>query len=180
MIMACRCSTRTIVGAIASGARKCDRSPTSRSNWSRTSPSRRSSPSRTRGCSSELRESLRATDGDRRRAQGHQPLDRRTADRCSTPWSSPRRNCATRDIGALSARMANDLLSVAATYDFAAKVSLLVQGQSSDDAEPGDIAGRAMLDRRRRPYSGCPRRLPSIKARKPKRRRLPSLSRRAA
>ena len=39
-------------------ARRCGRSPTSRSSWSRTSPHRPSSPSRTRGCSSELREIL--------------------------------------------------------------------------------------------------------------------------
>ena len=40
-----------LIGVIASTARRCGRSPTSRSSWSRTSPTRPSSPSRTRGCS---------------------------------------------------------------------------------------------------------------------------------
>ena len=40
-----------LIGAITVYARKSVRSPTSRSRWSRTSPPKPSSPSRTRGCS---------------------------------------------------------------------------------------------------------------------------------
>jgi hypothetical protein len=47
----CRCSriTNRSVSSLFS-SRKCGHSPTSKSNWSRTSPRRRSSPSRTLGC----------------------------------------------------------------------------------------------------------------------------------
>ena len=48
----CRCSRTTSWSAPSSStARRCARSPTSRSSWCRTSPPRPSSPSRTRGCS---------------------------------------------------------------------------------------------------------------------------------
>ena len=48
----CRCSRTTSWSAPSSStARRCGRSPTSRSSWCRTSPRRPSSPSRTRGCS---------------------------------------------------------------------------------------------------------------------------------
>ena len=46
------------IGVILSIARKCVRSPTSRSSWCRTSPPKRSSPSRTRGCSASCVKSL--------------------------------------------------------------------------------------------------------------------------
>ena len=49
---ACRCSKMAKWSAPSSStARKCARSRTSRSSWSKTLPPRRSSPSRTRGCS---------------------------------------------------------------------------------------------------------------------------------
>ena len=68
----------------ASTARRCGRSPTSRSSWCRTSPPRPSSPSRTRGCSTSCAAHRRsadagAADRHRRRAQGHFQLARRTA-----------------------------------------------------------------------------------------------------
>src|SRR5262245_60129261 len=48
----CRCSRNKVWSArLQSTARRCARSPTSKSNWCRTSPRRPSSPSRTRGCS---------------------------------------------------------------------------------------------------------------------------------
>ena len=48
----CRCSRKMRLSVRSpSIARKCGRSPTSRSSWWRTSPRRPSSPSRTRGCS---------------------------------------------------------------------------------------------------------------------------------
>ena len=47
----------------------------------RTSPPRLSSPSRTRGCSTSCGRIAAAADRHRRRAQGHQPLDLRSADR---------------------------------------------------------------------------------------------------
>ena len=66
----------------------------------RTSPPRPSSPSRTRACSRSCASApttsriAAAADRHRRRAQGHQPLDLRPAGRCSTRWSSRRRDCA--------------------------------------------------------------------------------------
>ena len=44
------------IGAIVIFRKKCAHSPTSRSSWSTTSPIKPSSPSRIRGCSSELRQ----------------------------------------------------------------------------------------------------------------------------
>ena len=77
----CRCSRTTSWSAPSSSiARRCGHSPTSRSSWCRTSPPRPSSPSRTRGCSMNCAQSLAAADRHRRRAQGHQPLDIRSAD----------------------------------------------------------------------------------------------------
>ena len=61
--------------------------PTSRSRWCRTSPPRPSSPSRIRGCSTNcgsvptISRIAAAANRDRRRAQGHQPLDLRSTDR---------------------------------------------------------------------------------------------------
>ena len=58
-LCSCRCSRRTSWSAPSSStARRCGRSPTSRSSWSPILPPRPSSPSRTCGCSNELRESL--------------------------------------------------------------------------------------------------------------------------
>ena len=68
-----------LVGAIAIYRQEVRRSPKSRSSWSRTSPRRPSSPSRTRGCSTSCAKSLAAADRDLRGAQGHQPLDVRLA-----------------------------------------------------------------------------------------------------
>ena len=56
---------------------------------------RPSSPSRTRACSTSCARSVAAADRHRRRAQGHQPLDLRSASRCSRRWSNRRPVCAT-------------------------------------------------------------------------------------
>ena len=64
-------------------ARKCGRSPRSRSSWLRISPPRPSSPSRTRGCSASCAKSAATADRDRRRAQGHQPVRPVNWSRCS-------------------------------------------------------------------------------------------------
>ena len=62
----------------------------------RPSPTRPSSRSRTRGCSTSCAEDLpAAADRHRRRAQGDQPLDLRSASRCSIRLSSRRHGCAT-------------------------------------------------------------------------------------
>ena len=60
----------------------------------RISPRRPSSPSRTRGCSTNCAKSLAAANRHRRCAQGHQPLDFRPADGARHAWSSPQRACA--------------------------------------------------------------------------------------
>ena len=68
-----------MVVRFASTGRRSGRSPTNRSSCSRTSPPRPSSPSRTRGCSTNCASApttyrvAGAADGHRRRAQGHQP-----------------------------------------------------------------------------------------------------------
>ena len=84
-----------IIGAISFTVRKCAHSPTSRSSWSRTSPPRPSSPSRTRACSMSCANPA-AADRDRRRAQGHQPLDLRSANRARHAGRSQRHGCARR------------------------------------------------------------------------------------
>ena len=68
------------IGVIMLGRKKCAHSPTSKSNLLRPSPTKRSSPSRTRGCSrrsSSARVSCRiagAADGHVEGARGHQPI----------------------------------------------------------------------------------------------------------
>ena len=93
-ILPCRCSRRDeLIGAIASTARRCGRSPTSRSSWCRTSPSRPSSPSRTRACSTSCanRCSSRPPPPTCSRSSAARPSICR---RCSTRWSSRPRGCA--------------------------------------------------------------------------------------
>ena len=60
-----------LVGAIFIYRMRFVHSPTSRSLWCRTSPPRPSSPSRTRGCSTNCAQSLAAADGDLRSAERH-------------------------------------------------------------------------------------------------------------
>ena len=79
-----------------STARRCVRSPTSRSSWCKISPPRPSSPSRTPGCSTSCAESAAAADRHRRRAQGHQPLDLRPADGARYAGQSRPSGCARR------------------------------------------------------------------------------------
>ena len=67
-----------LVGAIGIYRQEVVRSPTSRSNSSRISLPRPSSPSRTRACSTSCAQVSAAADRHRRRAQGHQPLDLRS------------------------------------------------------------------------------------------------------
>ena len=68
----CRWSGTRVVGAIGIYRQEIGRSPRSRSSWSRTSPRRPSSPSRTRGCSASCARSLGAADRDLGSAEGHQ------------------------------------------------------------------------------------------------------------
>ena len=82
---ACRCSrTSELIGAIMIYRQEVRPSLTSRSSWCRTSPRRPSSRSRTRGCSTSCGSAptiLRiagAADRDRRGAEGHQQLARRS------------------------------------------------------------------------------------------------------
>ena len=93
----CRCSRTTSWSASSpSTARRCGRSPTSRSNWCRTSPPRPSSPSRTRGCStscasaptiSPSRWSSRPRPARCSRSSRARPAN---CSRCSTPcWRTP-------------------------------------------------------------------------------------------
>ena len=101
-------------------ARRCGRSPTSRSSWSKTSPRRPSSPSRTRACSTSWRRIAAAADRHRRRAQGHQPLDLRSAGRCSIRWSSSAGHLCRADRVAI--RLARDgLYHNVASYGFPTK-----------------------------------------------------------
>ena len=81
------CGREMSLGVIfVAGERLYSRLPTSRSSWSRISPPRPSSPSRTRDCSTSCASGpmicriAAAADRHRRRAQGHQPLDVRSAD----------------------------------------------------------------------------------------------------
>ena len=83
----CRCSRRRADRRHSSStARRCGRSPTSRSSWCRTSPPRPSSPSRTRGCSTNCanRCSSRPPPPTCSRSSAARPS---ICSRCSTRWS---------------------------------------------------------------------------------------------
>jgi two-component system, NtrC family, sensor kinase len=84
-----------LIGAISIIARKCDRSPTSRSSCSRASPAKPSSRSRTPACSTSCvsRYSSRPPPPTCSRSSAARPSICR---RCSTRWSNRRRDCARR------------------------------------------------------------------------------------
>ena len=88
-----------LIGPSPSTAKRCARSPTSRSSWSRTSPRRRhrhrehAAAQRAAQRTDDLRVAA-AADRHRRRAQGHQPLDLRSADGARYAGRSRRHGCA--------------------------------------------------------------------------------------
>ena len=100
---ACRCcATRSLIGVIVSDrTRGAARSPTSRSSWSRPSPTRPSSRSRTRGCSTRCRRA-RASSPNRWSSRPRPPRCCRSSrarpaswSRCSRPCWRTRRASAT-------------------------------------------------------------------------------------
>ena len=145
-------------------------SPTSRSPCSKTSPSRPSSPSRTRGCCVNERTGIpAAADCDRRRAQGDQPLGLRLAGGARHAGRDAPRGCVGRD-GAIIERGATadcDVLGAAA-HQASSSLQSAVPSRRRPPDRPGvhrrqgrshpRRAGRARLRCRGRSRS-CPHQL---------------------
>ena len=99
------CGKETPIGVFVLSGERFGRSLTSRSSWSRTSPTRPSSPSRTRDCSTSCA-SAPTISANRCSSRPPPPTCSRSSAarrsicrRCSTRWLSRRRGCARR-IGA--------------------------------------------------------------------------------
>ena len=89
--------------------------PTSRSRWSRTSPTRPSSPSRMRGCSTNCANRW-SSRRPRQRCSMSSAARRSISTRCLKPWSKVRSGCAGRTEGT-SYRFDGELLRVAVAFN---------------------------------------------------------------
>ena len=94
-----------------------------------------------------------AADRDRRRAQGHQPLDVRSADGARVRWSNRRRGCAKRTWRPSSGRKGDHFQQVA-SYGFPPDYVEFMKDHPIK-AGRGHASGRVTAGRQGHPHSGC-------------------------
>ena len=142
------------IGTIFIRRNRCGRSASARSRCSRPSPTRPSSPSRTRGCSrrcrrgrDELTEVAAAADRDRRGAQASSAARRSISKPCfDTLVESAARLCDA-DMAAIIARPKGGLLPIAARLRHADELKELSWSARRFQPGRGTLTGRALLER---------------------------------
>ena len=87
-----------------------------------------------------------AADRHRRRAQGHQPLDLRPAERCSTRWSNRRRGCARRTVRHHLPARGRVFRHRCACYGYSPRVRRSTCEQHPIPPGRGSIVGRVALE----------------------------------